>query len=276
MDGYPPACYRHPDRPTRLSCSSCGRPICAGCSHDAAVGQKCPACVTPEGRTRVVTPGAITHTDRHTTPLTIVLIALNCAVWAIGTLAPDIGNRLFVEGAQWRPAIAAGEWWRGLSAMFLHATSPFHIMFNMWALWVFGPTLERRWGTLPFGALYLAGGLGGSALFFALGSTNPAVGASGAIFGLLGAVLVASYRQRHTGPGRAVFTQLTILLAINLMLPLISPRIAWEAHLGGLATGIAVAFAWERLAAGGRHHVMRRALIGLGPAAVALTVLIIG
>lgn len=224
----------------------------------------------------MVRAAQVTHADRRTTPLTLTLIGVNAVIWILGVLVPDLGDRIFENGAQFRPYIVArGEWWRGLTAMFLHAQDyPFHILFNMWALWVFGPVLERRWGTVPFGALYLASGLGGAALFHLLGSLNPAVGASGAIFGLFGALLIASYRQRHTIAGRAIFTQLAILLAINLSLPLLYNRIAWEAHVGGLIAGIAIAFAWDHLGAG-RRAALQRTLVGVAVAAVGLGVLIL-
>ena len=268
-------CYRHPGRPTRLRCSECGRSICVECSNDAAVGQKCPDCAVPRGRNRVITARNITHADRRTTPLTMTLIAINVGIWLLGTLVPDLGDRMLQNGAQWRFYIEQGEWWRGFTAMFLHAGGFTHILFNTWALWVFGPALERRWGTIPFGTLYLAAGLSGGALFHALGDTSPAVGASGAIFGLFGALLLGTYRQRHTAMGRTVFNQLGILLAINLALPIIIPRIAWEAHVGGLIAGVIITFAWERLPSRGPGIWMQRAIVALSVATAAVLMLVL-
>jgi membrane associated rhomboid family serine protease len=273
MTSAPPVCFRHPDRVTRLSCSECGRSICAECSLDAAVGQRCPVCAAPQQRTRVVTARSIKHADLRSTPLTMILIGVNVAIFLIGALIPDFNHtEMRIRFAQWAPAIEAGEWWRGFTAMFLHG-SAYHLLFNMWALWLFGPALERRWGTVPFGALYLAAGLGGSALFHALGSPALAVGASGAIFGLFGALLLDSYRRRHTAIGQAIFNQLILLLGINLALPLLVPRIAWEAHVGGLVAGAAIAYAWDRLGSGPRTTV-QRTLIALAAAAAALGVLL--
>jgi len=219
MESAPTVCYRHPDRVTRLSCSECGRSICVECSHDAAVGQKCPICAGPQQRTRVVTARNLTHADMRTTPLTLILIGINVAIFLAGTILPDFDHtEMRIRFAQWAPAVEAGEWWRGITAMFLHG-SVMHLAFNMWALWLFGPALERRYGTIPFGALYLAAGLNGAALFHGLGNQALAVGASGAIFGLFGALLLASFRQRHTRVGQAIFSQLIMLLGINLMLP---------------------------------------------------------
>lgn len=267
-------CYRHPDRATRLSCSECGRPICVECSLDAAVGQKCPECSEPKGRARVIQARSMTHVDRSTTPVTVALIAINVAVFVVGFLVPDLGDRFFEEGAQYAPLIERGEWWRALTAMFLHSGIP-HVLFNMWALWLFGPTLERRYGSAPFASLYLASGLSGAALFHAIGRNVPAVGASGAIFGLFGALLVASYQQRHTAAGRAVFGQLSLLLILNLSLPFVVDRIAWEAHVGGLVAGLVIAYAWNRMAPAGRNAMLQRSLVGFAVAGLALATILL-
>ena len=274
MTSAPPVCFRHPDRVTRLSCSECGRSICAECSLDAAVGQRCPVCASPEKRTRVVTTRSIAHADLRTTPITLILIGINVAIFLLGSILPDFDHtEMRIRYAQWLPAIEAGEWWRGFTAMFLHG-SVYHLLFNMWALWLFGPALERRFGSIPFIGLYVAAGLSGSALFHGLGSIALAVGASGAIFGLFGAMLLNSYRQRHTRVGQAIFNQLVLLLGINLLLPFIVPRIAWEAHIGGLIAGAAIAYAWERIPRRGPGVVARLTLVAVAVAAAALGVLL--
>lgn len=269
-------CYRHPDRETRLACSTCDRPICVECSHDAAVGQKCPECAKPEGRGRVI-DGRRTVASGQATPLVIGLIAVNAGIFLLGLLSSTIDRELFVGGAQFNETvrisrtevvlgIAGGEWWRAFTAMFLHGSIT-HVLFNMWALWLFGPVLERRFGTPAFATLYVASGLAGSAAYYLLGGITPAVGASGAIFGLFGALLAASYRQRHTVAGRAVFGQLGVLLAINLALPFLVPNIAWQAHMGGLVAGAAIAFAWDHMPMRGtgteRARVAVAALVAL-------------
>ena len=215
----------------------------------------------------------IRHVDRHATPVTMALIVVNVAIYLLGELSPDLGRRMFQEGAQFRPFIQDGEWYRAVTAMFLHGGLT-HVAFNMYALYLFGPSLERRFGSIPFATLYLATGLGGSALFHLIGGNQPAVGASGAIFGLFGALLGASYQQRHTTAGRAVFSRLVMLLLINLALPLFVPRIAWEAHVGGLAFGLALAALWDRLP-GGAAGVARRTAITAAFGAVAMAIILI-
>ncbi len=262
-------CYRHPGRATRLSCSECGRPICVECSRDAAVGQKCPECATPVGRNRVIDARTIRHVDRATTPVTWALIAVNVAIFLIGRLDSETGREIFVNAAQYKPLIDNGEIWRVFTAMFLHANFT-HVLFNMWALFLFGPALERRFGSASFGALYLAAGLGGGSLYHAVGRLDPAVGASGAIFGLMGALLAATYRQRHTPAGSAVFSQLMLLLLINLSLPFLIPNIAWEAHLGGLVAGASIAAAWDKMPRGRAGASAQRVIIAAAVSVVAI------
>jgi len=194
----------------------------------------------------VVDARSLHHVDRASTPVTYALIAINVVIFLAGRIDDSLGNRLFLDGAQHPFLIDAGEWWRVFTAMFLHGGIT-HVLFNMWALYLFGPSLERRFGSVSMASLYLAAGVGGGALYHAAGRTAFAVGASGAIFGLMGALLAASYRQRHTAAGRAVFGQLVLLLGINLALPLLVPNVAWEAHLGGLIAGLVIAAAWDRL-----------------------------
>jgi membrane associated rhomboid family serine protease len=266
-------CYRHPDRATRLSCTECGKPICVDCSVDASVGQKCPECARPVGRNRVIQGRNIRRVDRSTTPVTWTLIGINVAIFLLGFLSADLDRDLFINGAQWLPAIEAGEWWRVFTSMFLHADIT-HILFNMWALYLFGPALERRFGSSSFAALYVAAGLGGGSLYHAVGRLEPAVGASGAIFGLFGALIAATYRQRHTAAGRAVFNQLALLLFINLSLPFLIPRIAWEAHVGGLVAGLAIAAAWDRIPHGQKGSAVQRVVVAGAVALAALGVVL--
>ena len=209
------------------------------------VGQKCPECTTPRHLTRVIPARTLRHVNRNT-PVTWSLIAINVVLFAADQLFPSFGNELLQRAAHHPLLVDRGEWWRVLSAMFLHG-GLLHVLFNMYALWLFGPVLERRFGSFSFAALYLAAGAAGGALYQTIGPNAWAVGASGAIFGLFGALLIASYRQRHTRAGAAAFSQLVILLGINLALPLFVPNIAWQAHVGGLLAGVLIGAVWDRL-----------------------------
>ncbi|MBW3603115.1 MAG: rhomboid family intramembrane serine protease [Actinobacteria bacterium] len=264
----PMTCYRHPDRETRLSCSSCGRPVCVECVRAAAVGQRCPDCAAPQGRARVITAADIRGGGVSRAPVSTVLIGMSVGVFALTLVAPDLGRQLYAYGAQANGAVEAGQWWRLLTAAFLHQ-GLLHIGFNMWALYIFGPALEERVGSWAFTALYLSSAVAGGALFFLLG-TGVAVGASGAIFGLFGAWLAIFTRSRNTVAGRAVFQQLVTLLAINLALPLVVPNIAWQAHLGGLVTGFAVSGVWLAASLRGPRRTPARALVAVLPGLLAL------
>jgi membrane associated rhomboid family serine protease len=273
-----PVCYRHPDRVTGLSCTRCGRSICVECSHDAAVGQLCPECAEPNDRHRVVTRRQIIGRPSFATaPVSMGIIAFTAAIYLIGALSPEAERWLFINLAQFNVLIGAGEWWRIFSAALLHA-SVMHILFNMYALYLFGPRLEQQVGSPAFAALYLASaGAGGAAAYVLLGTTSatPLVGASGAIFGLFGAWIFVAWKMRNTPGGRSMFTNLMVLLGINLALPLFVPNIAWEAHMGGLAAGFAIAYLWSLLAVGKPNAVGIRTAIATAVIALDLAIVLI-
>ncbi len=255
-------CYRHPDRATRLSCAGCGRPICVDCSIDAAVGQKCPECARPDGRHRIVDVRRQARRSRfESAPVSMTIIGVCVALAAVALLVPSAEIELLRRFASVNPVIADGEWWRVLTAAFLHG-GLMHLLFNMYALYLFGPELESKVGSVPFALLYLAAAAGGGAASFLLGPDNQiAVGASGAIFGLFGAWLFVAYRLRQSAGGRYLLNQLGVILVINLALPLLIPNIDWRAHVGGLVTGVAVSALWSSLAVGRADAVARRMVI---------------
>ena len=273
-----PVCYRHPDRVTGLSCTRCGRSICVECSHDAAVGQLCPECAKPDDRHRVVTRKQIIGRPSFATaPVSMGIIAFTAAIFLIGALSPEAERWLFVNLAQFNVLVNTGEWWRVFSAALLHA-SIMHILFNMYALYLFGPRLEQQVGSPAFAALYVASaGAGGAAAYVLLGttSTTPLVGASGAIFGLFGAWIFVAWRMRNTPGGRSMFTNLMVLLGINLALPLFIPNIAWEAHVGGLVAGFAIAYLWSIFAVGKPNAVGIRTAIATVVIALDLAVVLV-
>lgn len=272
----PPVCYRHPDRPTRVSCSDCGRPICPDCTIDAAVGQKCPECATPEGRHRTVVVRDRWRVGFATAPVTLTLIVLNVLIFVLGR-SPEVNADLVRDFAQVKPLVADGEWWRVISAAFLHG-SLFHVGINMYILYLLGPQLERQVGSATFLALYLASAATGGAVSQLTDLDSGFVislGASGAIFGLFGTWFSASYRSRHTPAGRAMFNQMLVLLAINAAFPLFAANIDWRAHLGGFVAGVAIHQLWIRIAPEGAHSRPRRALIALAVGAMAVAAVIV-
>lgn len=180
-------------------------------------------------------------------------------------LAGPIGENL----AQINAAVGAGEWWRLFTPVVLHAPGFTHILFNMWALWVLGPQIERGVGSWPFSSLYLASAAVGGAFVFFLGDPSTvAVGASGAIFGLFGVWFNWAVRRRNTLYGRALLRQIGFLLLINAAIPLFIPSIAWQAHLGGLMAGFAIGEIWSRLR--GPNASNMRIVVGVAVAALAV------
>lgn len=232
-----PRCYRHPDRETYISCQRCGRPICPDCMRPAAVGFHCPECVAAgqetAARPRTVYGGAVRGTDNI---VTLVLIGLNVAMF----LFIQVSRSIAVDAGLVVGGVASGQLWRLFTSMFVHVDL-MHLFFNMFALWIFGPGLERLLGRTRFIALYLLSGLTGSvAVYWLAGLNTLTYGASGAVFGLLGAALVVSVRRGYDA------SWLLALLGINLVFTFLAPNISWQGHLGGLVGGLALgaALAW--------------------------------
>lgn len=167
-------------------------------------------------------------------PITSALLIVNVLIW-LGQISPF--GYLFTNQFFFAPLLAAFEPWRMLTAGFVHDWSgPMHILFNSYAIWIFGRALEPMLGTLRFLLLYLTSIVGGSVAVLWLSDPQiPVVGASGALFGLMGAYFVVI----RTLGGNA--TTLIVLIAINFSLGLFVPGISWEGHLGGLVTGLVIA-----------------------------------
>lgn len=241
-----PVCYRHPDRHTLLRCSRCERPICTSCSIDATVGQRCPECVRQEGTQKVI-PGQQALSRTGGAPATKVFIALAVVFFVLTGFGRNLSGPFGEALAQINFLVAEGQWWRIFTPILLHA-SFMHIAFNMWALWVLGPQIERGVGTWPFVGAYLASAAVGGAFAYLLGSpTDIAVGASGAIFGLFGIWANFAVRRRNTVQGRFLLRQIGFLLLLNAALPFIVGGIAWEAHLGGFIAGFVIGELWSRV-----------------------------
>ena len=237
------SCYRHPDRQSFVLCQRCGRTICGECQTPAPVGFICPECMREQRASAPRTKPAIltrarSAAGRGAPVVTYSLIGITLAVYLL-QLIPGLAvtDRLLYAGVYSIPGNF--EPWRMLTSVFVHSTGLiFHVLLNMYTLWIFGQLLEGLLGRWRFLSLYLISGLAGSVGVLWLGDPRTGVvGASGAIFGLLGAFLVI---QRRLG-GSA--TQLLILLGINLVIGFIPGfNIAWQAHLGGLVAGALVGF----------------------------------
>ncbi|HWJ42370.1 MAG TPA: rhomboid family intramembrane serine protease [Solirubrobacterales bacterium] len=253
-------CYRHPDRETGVSCSSCGRPICPDCMTPTPVGMRCPECASQ--RTKVVrnptgTPGG------SATPATYALIAINVVVFLIelasgsGGLSAGPAGKFFREFALFGPSVAEGEWYRLLTSGFLHA-SIIHIGFNMFLLLVLGRLLEPALGTPRFLVLYFASLLAGSLGVLLVEPNAVTVGASGAVFGLAGAVFVIA---RGRGMD-ALAGEIGFLIVFNLVWSFVGPNISVGGHIGGLVGGVLCALlivAGEKGMLGRNHRAVELA-----------------
>ena len=235
-------CYLHPKEPTRLRCSRCERPICGRCAIPASVGQHCPNCVA---EARKAAP-KVRSVLRANAPVVFTLLVINVSLWVLQSFAPQL--QLTERFAAFGPSIAAGEWWRLITPMFLHDPHGFlHIGFNSYALFLFGPHVEQTFGRIRFLTLYLIAGFTGSALSYAFGSCRPGVGASGAIFGVLGALFVFLYHRRRSQFVREFMKNIVILIVANLVFGFLFPNIDNIAHLGGLVGGASLGFAFDRV-----------------------------
>jgi membrane associated rhomboid family serine protease len=238
-------CYRHPDRPTGLSCSECGRPICVSCSIDAAVGQRCPECIKQAGPQQVIRAGDVLGRPSYrTAPVTFTIIAVAVGIELVSVVAPSLWNAIVDATAMWNRGVYQGEWWRTVSVVLVHAGF-MHVGFNMLALYSLGPHLERQVGKIAYLLMFLASAAAGSAAVFFTDSVDAVgVGASGAIFGAFGIWTALAYRRRHTRAGRAALNQMWGLLAINALIPFVIRSVAWQAHVGGLLAGLLIGWLW--------------------------------
>ncbi len=239
--GLPPqaqaVCVRHPDRATGLACSRCGRPSCPECLREASVGYQCVDCVREgtRGVRRGVTPaGAPVRSRALVVPVLVAvnLLAFVATAAQAGSIATNYDSDLFTQFALVSELVADGEWWRLVTSGFLHI-GPLHIAFNMYALWIIGRDMELLLGRGRFLAVYLLGMLGGAAAVMWLQPGVLVAGASGAVFGLMGGLLVAVLRLRRP------YGQVLGLLAVNLALGFFISGISWQAHVGGLVVGAA-------------------------------------
>ena len=260
------ASYRHPARETGISCQRCERPICPDSKREAAVGFQCPECVAAgakQTRQGMALYGGRRSADPRLT--TFGIIALNVLVWLAITATGGRGSQLvdrlalvplgkcrsLADGSMfypnateatcvvgtrgdgvWMPGTADGAWWQVITSAFTHVEI-WHIASNMLALFILGPVLEQIMGRARFVAIYLAGALGGSvACLWLSDPSGSTVGASGAIFGLLGALLVSFRKARLDTSGIVQNIGLGVLITVVGW-----QYISWQGHLGGFIGG---------------------------------------
>jgi membrane associated rhomboid family serine protease len=235
-------CYRHPNRETRVSCSSCGRAICPDCMTPTPVGMRCPECASQ--RTRVVRNPTGTPSGFQAFPATYVLIAINVVVFLVQIANGSGGFRetgisqFVADFALFGPSVAEGEWYRLLTCGFLHA-SLVHIGFNMLILFFLGRLLEPALGTPRFLALYFASLFAGSLGALVLDPNALTLGASGAVFGLAAATFIIA---RGRGMD-ALASQVGFLIVFNLVWSFVGSNISVGGHIGGLIGGALCALA---------------------------------
>jgi membrane associated rhomboid family serine protease len=232
-------CYRHPGRETRVSCSSCGRPICTDCMTPSPVGMRCPECARQTTKVKGM-PATRAGGDQPRVTIALIVICV-IAFLAEGSLGATGGEGdLFRDGALFGPAVDNGDIYRLVTAGFLHA-GLLHIAFNMYLLYLLGQELEPELGSPRFAALYFASLLAGS--FGALVAEPLAltVGASGAVYGLMGA-MAAMLFARGVNPFQ---TAIGMLILLNLALSFVLPNVSIGGHIGGLVGGAIIGFAFS-------------------------------
>jgi membrane associated rhomboid family serine protease len=232
-------CYRHPNRETGVSCSNCGRPICPECMTSTPVGMRCPECARQ--KTKVRTGPAAFSPTAGKMPATIALIAINVVVFVIelvggGTGSFSGGGTVIHDAGLRGPDVAGGDWWRVITGGFLHAGF-LHLLLNMYVLYVAGSILEPGIGTPRFLGIYFVSLIAGSLGALIVDPNSLTVGASGAIFGLMAAVVVIA-RGRGV---EQLASQFGLFIVLNLVLTFSISGISVGGHIGGLIGGMVAA-----------------------------------
>jgi len=238
-------CYRHPGRETGVACSNCERPICPDCMTTSPVGMRCPECARQTIKVRTVRP---TQTHRGF-EATIVLIAINVIVFlsegaSALTLTGEANptSTVMYHGLLFGPFIKLNhEYYRLLTSGFLHWDF-LHIGLNMYVLYWLGRLLEPAMGRQRFLTIYFVGLLAGSLGVLIVSPINATAGASGAIFGLMG----AGYTEAHKRGVDQVRNQLLLMIVINLVLTVGISGVSIGAHVGGLIGGGLATLAFQQ------------------------------
>jgi membrane associated rhomboid family serine protease len=276
----PLRCYRHPERETYVSCTECGRGICPDCMTFGPVGIRCPDHASATGAApaaRKATRRATTSLSRRGPFVTQGLIAANVGIYILQLLMGAglsaqrgwiyehgvlISRWIFVPPEV--VGVAEGEWWRLVSAMFLHY-GPLHLGMNMLVLWIIGPPLEEYFGHGRYALVYVVSGLAGSAGALILSPDKLTVGASGAIWGIMGAALVLEARRIWVFGGQAMG-----LVVFNLAFTFLIPGISIGGHVGGLIGGGLCALAFSSLRRSPSLATLAVAAVGVLSVAVAV------
>ncbi|WP_354570576.1 rhomboid family intramembrane serine protease [Glaciihabitans sp. UYNi722] len=217
----------------------------------------------PKTRPAVVT--SMRRMGRSDSPIISYGIIGLCVVIFVAELFTGTTRGVVFQNLFYYGPYTAIQPWRMITSLFLHL-SILHLLFNMYSIFIFGPMMERMLGRARFAALFLLSGIGGSVAVLLIAPATPVAGASGAIFGLLGAYFVI---QRHLG-GNSV--QLLIVIGINLALSFVIPGIAWQAHIGGLIVGALVGLIFARTRNRSQRTIQ---FVGLGGTLAALIALAI-
>jgi len=221
-------CKNHPEKETYVCCTRCENYICTDCMRSASIGYQCPSCASDSTPViKGINRNRFIPSQKNTQVTKFLSISL-LVVYVFQFLLGDV---LIANFALFAPSVTNGEWWLLITAGFLHG-SIIHLLFNVYILWVIGSQLESIVGKTKFIIIYFGSLLGGSLasyLFSPFGSYS--IGASGAIFGLMGAMLVVG-RKRNLD-----ISQITTLVVINVVIGFVLSGIDWRAHLGGLAAG---------------------------------------
>ena len=221
-------CKKHPTSETNVRCSRCEDFICTNCMFPTSIGYQCPSCASDSTPIiKGINRNRFIPSQKNTQVTKFLSISL-LVVYVFQFLLGDV---LIANFALFAPSVTNGQWWLLITAGFLHG-SIIHLLFNVYILWVLGSQLENIVGKVKFIIIYFGSLLGGSLasyLFSPFGSYS--IGASGAIFGLMGAMLVVG-RKRNLD-----ISQITTLVVINVVIGFVLSGIDCRAHLGGLAVG---------------------------------------
>jgi membrane associated rhomboid family serine protease len=269
-------CYRHPDVQTRVHCTRCERPICPDCMIPAPVGFQCPECVEEARREFRKGPGRPFRGGISVTKALLVAIAIPFVIEIVvggpRALFDPSEKLLFDLGAMQPIAVAAGQFWRLFTAMFLHA-GLLHVALNAYFFWLFGRVVESVYGKTWMLMIYLVAGFLASVASYAFGPvTTLAVGASGAISGVFGAFISYNYRRRHLAANAANLRMALTVIVLNAVIAVAYRSIDWRAHVGGLIAGFALGYLADDAVPARQRTVVRFAgvatLVALGIALV--------